>query len=426
MIFSNRFIKNIFIYLGGGSISGLISYLLMPVLSRYLAPADYGIVYMFMAVNMFFVSLIGIQSDTYFTKNYFELQKPVFAEHVGAILKVTLLSTVVLFGLVCMFKARLSAALSLSGDLILLAIIVASACFISVFILRYYQLEGKAKQYIYVTTAMSVINIVVSLLLVTWLKMGWKGRIIGISVPMIIQAFMSVFILYKNHMIKFEANFKHVKTIIYFGAPLVLGSVGGWVINLADKLFITKMVSISATGIYGVGASLGMVMGVLVDSCARAWVPYFFKNIRNDSLETNTSIVKLTYLYSIAVIIMSFVVTLMSYVFIRYFLGVEYRASFNYVVWISLGQGFAGIRSIFIYYLIYKNKTFMLSGIIIATSLVNIALNYFLIRSFGAMGAAYAVFLSSVMATLLTIGAGVYSHKMPWLYFIKSSGPSPA
>jgi O-antigen/teichoic acid export membrane protein len=204
--------------------------------------------------------------------------------------------------------------------------------------------------------------------------------------------------------------------------PLVLGSVGGWVINLADKIFITKMVSISATGTYGIASSMGMLMGIIVDSCGRAWVPYFFNNIRDNSPDKNLKIVKATYLYAIFVIIMSFMVSLAAYVFIRYFLANDYQSSSNYLIWIIFGQGILGIRSIFIYYLIYKNKNFILTYIIIFTSIISVIMNYLLIASFGAMGAAYTVFICSSITLVLTTGASVYYHKMPWLYFLKKVG----
>ena len=240
---------------------------------------------------------------------------------------------------------------------------------------------------------MSVIGLIMSLVLVVHFNMGWKGRIIGIIIPITLQAVASVFILYKNGMIKFESNYKHMKEIVLFGWPLVLGSIGGWVITMADKLFIAKMVSIAATGIYGIGASMGTIMAILVDSCAKAWVPFFFKNIKDDSAEKNLRIVKLTYLYSFSVIILSFVVTFAAYIFITYFLAKKFQASFSYVIWICLGQGVAGIRSIFIYYLIYKHKNYVLSYIILLTSIIYIIMNYLLIKSFGPMGAAYTVFI---------------------------------
>jgi O-antigen/teichoic acid export membrane protein len=416
---NNKMTKNALIYIIGGGSTGLISYLLMPILTRYLSPADYGMVYMFLVLNMFFVSVIGLQADTYFARYYFEVEKTVFAEIMGGILKVILLSMITILGIILIFRHQLALALAISGNMLILSVIVATITFISVFILRYYQLAGKATQYIYVTLSMSTIGLLISLGLVVYFHMGWMGRIVGIIIPLILQAFISIFILYKNGLIIFELNFKHMRNIILFGLPLVLGSVSGWVINLADKIFITKMVSIAATGIYGIASSMGMIMGIIVDSCARAWVPYFFKNIRDNSVETNLKIVKVTYLYAISVIIMSFVVTLAAYIFIRYFLAKNYQESFNYVIWLSLGQGIAGIRSIFIYYLIYEIKNYVLLYMAIIIAVINIILNYILIKSFGAMGAAYTVFCCSLIALVLTIGASVYYHKMPWLFFLK-------
>ena len=419
MILNNRIAKNALIYIGGSGLAGLISYMLMPVLTRYLSPADYGIVYMFMVLIMFFVSVIGLQADTYFARYYFEVEKTVFAEIMGGILKVILLSAVTILGIVSIMRHQLALALSISGNLIILSVIIATASFISIFILRYYQLAGKPVQYISVTMAMSIIGLIISLVLVVYFHLGWKGRIVGIIVPIVLQAFISTLILYKNGLIKFDLKFKHMINIMVFGLPLVLGSIGGWVINLADKIFITNMVSIGATGIYGIGSSMGMIMGIIVDSCARAWVPYFFKNIRDNSFEKNLKIVKVTYLYGISVIIMSFIVTLAAYIAIRYFLAKGYQTSFSYVIWISLGQGIAGIRSMFIYYLIFKNKNYVLTYIIILTSVVNIIMNYLLIKSFGPMGAAYTVFICSLISLVLTIGPSVYYHKMPWLYFLR-------
>jgi O-antigen/teichoic acid export membrane protein len=426
MNLNNKIAKNALVYILGGGLTGLTSYLLMPVLTRHLSPADYGIVYMFMVLNMFFVSVIGLQADTYFTKLYFEVEKGVFAEHMGGIIKVILLSTITILGIVLILRDQLALALSISGNLIILSVIIAAGTFISVFILRYYQLAGMPVQYIYVTMSMSLTGMIISLVLVVYFQLGWKGRIIGVVVPIILQALISTLILYKNGLIKFEHNFKHMKNIILFGLPLVLGSVGGWVINLADKIFITKMVSISATGTYGIASSMGMLMGIIVDSCGRAWVPYFFKNIRDNSPEKNLKIVKATYLYAIFVIIMSFMVSLAAYIFIRYFLANDYQSSSNYLIWIIFGQGILGIRSIFIYYLIYKNKNYILTYIIILTSVISVIMNYLLITSFGAMGAAYTVFICSLITLALTTGASVYYHKMPWLYFIKKLGPVEA
>jgi hypothetical protein len=46
---------------------------------------------------MFFVPLIGLLSETYFSRYYFEIEKEVFAEHVGGIFKVVAIATAAAF-----------------------------------------------------------------------------------------------------------------------------------------------------------------------------------------------------------------------------------------------------------------------------------------------------------------------------------------
>jgi len=392
----------------------------MPVLTRHLSPADYGIVYVFNSVMFFFIPFVGLQSDTYFARYYFEIEKTIFAKHTADILKVILSATIITLGLSYILRNQLASALAINWNIIIICVFVSMATVVGTLVLRYYQMENKANKYIYIIIITAILNLILSLLLVVHFKLGWKGRIIGIAIAALLQAAISVFVLYKKGLIKFEMNLKYTKDILFFGFPLLLGAMSGWIVNLADKLFVTKMVSISATGIYGIGSSMGMIMGLFVDSFARAWVPYFFKNVGENSNEKNMKIVKLTYLFIFSVIFMSLALAFLSYIFIKYFLAKEYFSSYRYVIWISLGQGFAGINSIFVYYLLYEKKNFLISGIYLVSAVTNLVLNYVLIKTFGTIGAAYTIFFTFLFGTIITISFSTRYHKMPWLFFLKS------
>jgi O-antigen/teichoic acid export membrane protein len=396
----------------------------MPVLTRYLSPADYGIVYLFNSIMMFFVPLIGLQSETYFSRYYFEIKKEVFAEHVGGIFKVVAITTAAAFFFLYLLNDQLSSALAVEKGLMGLCLIASFFTIVGAYLLQYFQMENSAGKYISVIIIITLINLILSLLLVVVFRFGWQGRIIGIMVSVFIQAIVSVYILYRNGFIKFKINMKYTGEIVAFGFPLLLGAMGGWVINLADKVFIAKMVSLSATGIYGIGSSMGMIMALIVNSFGRAWFPYFLENIKDNIYENNVRIVKLTYLFTSVIILLAFVVTFFSYVFIKYFIATEYFESYKYVLWISLGQGIAGINSIFLYYLLYEKKNYLISGIFCLSAVSNLFLNFFLIKLFGTIGAAYAVFVSFLIAAIITILFSVHYHKMPWLYFLKRGDSS--
>jgi len=418
MNLENKLFKNALIYIIGGILAHSISYLLMPVLTRYLSPADYGIVYVFNSIMFFFIPVVGLQTDTYFARHYFEFKKDAFAEHVGGIFKVILFALIIVLSFVYVFRNQVSSSFAVSKNVIFICVFVSVATVVGTLVLRYYQMENKANNYMFIIIITTLLNLILSLLLVVYFKLGWKGRIIGIAISVFLQAIVSIIILYKKGVVKFKLNYNHTKEIIFFGFPLLIGAMSGWVVNLVDKLFITKMVSISATGIYGIGASMGMIMGLLSDSFCRAWVPYFFKNIGENSNEKNIKIVKLTYLFIGAVIFASFAVALFSYIFIKYFIAKEYFQSYKYVIWISLGQGIAGINSIFVYYLLYEKKNFLISGIALTSAVINLILNYVLIKTFGTIGAAYTIFFTFLTGAIITISFSARYHKMPWLFFL--------
>ena len=53
-----KLVKNIFIYTSSNILKSTLPFLLLPVLTRYLSPADYGIIATFEVLLMFFTILL--------------------------------------------------------------------------------------------------------------------------------------------------------------------------------------------------------------------------------------------------------------------------------------------------------------------------------------------------------------------------------
>ena len=69
----------------------------------------------------------------------------------------------------------------------------------------------------------------------------------------------------------------------------------------------------------------------------------------------------------------------------------------------------------FVGYLFYLKKTGYIAGLTVVTAVVNIVLNYFLIGSLGAIGAAYATCISFSVQALLAWVISSRLYPMPWL-----------
>ncbi|MDG2274191.1 MAG: polysaccharide biosynthesis C-terminal domain-containing protein, partial [Halioglobus sp.] len=66
-------------------------------------------------------------------------------------------------------------------------------------------------------------------------------------------------------------------------------------------------------------------------------------------------------------------------------------------------------------YLFYIKKTGYIAALTVITAVINIVLNYFLILSFGAIGAAYATCISFSVQALLAWAVSSRLYRMPWL-----------
>ncbi|HEU4902449.1 MAG TPA: polysaccharide biosynthesis C-terminal domain-containing protein, partial [Flavisolibacter sp.] len=69
-------------------------------------------------------------------------------------------------------------------------------------------------------------------------------------------------------------------------------------------------------------------------------------------------------------------------------------------------------------FVFYQKKTRFLAYLAVLNVVLNIALNYILIKSFGGIGAAYATALSYFFVALVITWKVVREFDMPWLYFL--------
>jgi len=68
-------IKKVSIYTSANILVKAIPFLLLPVLTRYLSPSDYGIIAIFQVILAFLIVFIGLNSNGAVMVNFFKLDK---------------------------------------------------------------------------------------------------------------------------------------------------------------------------------------------------------------------------------------------------------------------------------------------------------------------------------------------------------------
>lgn len=128
---------------------------------------------------------------------------------------------------------------------------------------------------------------------------------------------------------------------------------------------------------------------------------------------------KYTYAYFAVLITMACILSLLASVLIGVVMGEGYESSSKYVVWIAFGYAFDGMYRAVVNFIFYSGKTALMPKITLSVAAFNIALSWFMIRRFGALGAAQATSVSMMLMFLTTWIASGMVHKMPWFEYIR-------
>jgi O-antigen/teichoic acid export membrane protein len=407
--------KRTFIYTFSSSFATLVSFLLLPILTRYLSQYDYGIIATFSAVTACLTGVIGMGSNVLLSRNYFKLEVEERKKYIANILELIFLNSLFILSIFLLFSNFFLNIIKFNKTLLFLVILVSFGSMICAILLTLFQLEKNAVEYAIFSNSNTLISIGISLFLILVVGLKWEGRIIGITLSNLFFLFITIFIFKKK---KIVVNFskKYFKELIFLGSPLIAAHISGWANSVIDRLMINILINIEATGLYDIGYKFGMVIMMIEVAFSKAWLPFFYEKIEGNKKIDRLKIVKVTYIYSAGL----FVFTLFYAFFGKYLLYLmvdrKFYAAGEFIFLISMAYCFDGIAKLFTGYIIYEGRTKMYTFIIALSAGVNVILNYILLNRIGLIGAAWATFISFGVQLILTITLANKYHPMPWFF----------
>lgn len=211
-----------------------------------------------------------------------------------------------------------------------------------------------------------------------------------------------------------------MRQALKFGVPLIPHAFSGFLMTMTDRILITNMVGISATGIYSVGNQVGMIIGLLAASFNTAYVPWLFQRLKQNNEEVKRKIVLLTYSYYAAILVGALLLSLGAPLAMRFFVGASFAGATEYIVWFALANAFNGMYLMVTNYIFFTEKTHLLAVVTFVTAALNLPLTYCLIKNYGAIGAAQATSLTFVVKFISTWWLSSRTYKMPWFTLKKN------
>ena len=407
-------VKDIFIYLSSSILNKAVPFLLLPIMTTYLSPAEYGLLSIYMIFISFTTAFVGMNMHMNISKNFFKVSKDDLALYIGNILYL-LMVTLLIYSIVSFGISRYFDTLfSIPSKWILLLPVISVFLMLNEINTTVLRNEQRAYMFGVFEVSNTVLKMSVTIIFLVVLKYSWQSQIFGILISGAIFSIIGIYYLYNRRYIKFQFDIKNIKSILSISVPLIPHLLGGVVIAMSDRLFIENMVSIEAVGIYSVGYMFGMIVLLFIDAFIKAWSPWFYKNLAKPTFEKKKKIVFYTYIYIAIIFLLAIFVSFIAEIILPYFVGDKFVDAQQYILWISLGYAIQGIYKIFFPYLVHISKTGFLAFSTLVAAILNLAFNYVFIKYFGTIGAAYATMLAFGVSAILVFLYQKKHYPMPW------------
>jgi len=401
-------IKDVVVYSIVSAISGAISFLLLPVLTKYLSPSDYGLLAIFNALIRFLALIIPF-GMTHLLLVDLSRDKLKFKNSLSSFIKSTFYTALILTAVLFIVSQFSGEFFGLNyAYLFFIPIIALLVVYFELFtsILVFLQ---EVKRFTLFNLGKYGVETSLTISFIVFLNQGWFGRILALIISILLTLPFFIRFLKNNSLLpKLDQirNPTNTKELLKKGSPLILMSVSILLINLSDRFFIEKMIGIDETGRYSVASSIAALMLMLIAALMKVVRPKLYQKL-NEAILDRKFIRKTTLLYHLLLLIIAIsLIIILPFIYSK-LVNDQFINSINYCWILIVSLFFWGGYSYFISFSLHSGNN-KANGIISTLAIIlNLILNAILIEQYGTPGAAYAtvvtyifMFLSSVLIFL--------------------------
>lgn len=389
-------------------------FLLLPLYTAYLSPEQFGIANVINASAAIYIMLFSLSLDDAVARYYFiyKSEKDKQSGFLGSIVIFSLVFSLLGFFGLYLFKSfffNIFINENISSSLLIYGIISIATAPMYAIQQKIHIIEERPFHYTINTFTHFLINTLLCILFIVKYEMGAEGLLLAAAIVHI--AFYLYSIVFLSKRMKLSFQFKYLKEALKYSLPLLPNRVSSWGLVNFNKVYLGKLLTNAAVGIFNVANYFGLIITVLAQSVSMAYQPFVYKLLDEGDTgkeKLKNIIVVLAMCYSIA----GFVLALISQELLDIFINKRYASAGTIIPIVVWETTISAISTSYIYILFYYLKApkhISISTIIAA--IINITGCIVFIPKFGLSGAVYSLFFSTVAsATYKFYFANKISH----------------
>src|SRR5579885_1497588 len=386
--------KHSVVYGLGGMMTKAIGFIMLPLYTRYLSPGDYGVLEILdltmTLLGMFLNMGIMAAMLRYYGSAASESER---RKVVGTSFFFVIATGVVVLGLGWVFVPKASVLLlgpGISPWYLFLSFSFFVLGYIGNVPLTYFRAKEASGTLVISESITTALVLALNVYFLVVLKLSIVGILIS---PLIVGgARFVIFVWWMIRDMGFEVDFKRMRDLLSFGAPLVFSNVAMFTLNFSDRFFLRHFQSLDVVGIYSLGYKFGfMINFLLVQQFNMMWQARMY--VIDGHPDRRKIFAQIFGLYSVLLTFAALGLALFSPEVIRVMVDPRFAASQKIIPVIALSYVFLGVGCYFQLGLYLSNRTGVIGLVSAVAALLNIALNYILVLRYGMVGAAWATVL---------------------------------
>jgi O-antigen/teichoic acid export membrane protein len=392
----------------GTVLSKFIGFFLLPIFTRALTPAEYGLFETFNVILLLFTAIGTLGMDTAMMRFYFDSAEPSYRKRVASTAYMFALAAGLLVtsvGMAC--SPALNSTLFGGTDhirILHITFLAVAASVVNTIQLALLQTKRQPGRYSFLT----FLRFVVMYGLSVWFLLRGDS-VYGVMLAQLIGYVMAIVVgfVFNRRDVAFVGSGELARKMLLFGAPLVVGSVNMWLLSSSDRFFLLRLSTLENLGLYSLGSRFASIVQFAVLAFQLAWPQFAFSTAQQLGVAHVQSRILTYYLFVAIPLVLA--VTLFTPEMLALLATARYAGAASVVFLLSYSFLMHGCYSVFGIILSHTKQTLSILTITIPPLVVSIVLNTLLVPALGGTGSAIA---SACAYTLMAVLAYAFTNRL--------------
>ena len=385
-----------------------ISMFTAPLFSRLLGTEGYGIVSLYTVWVSVAAIAFTLQTNGTLVNARIEYPEDQQHKYQSSVMTLSLLFFLLCSGVTIAFLPQVSALLKLHWVLVLLILFHSFGSYCVNFLNSKFTYEFKADRNMYMSVGITLSTIVLSVILILLMpaQINYYGRVLALALVYGgVGVGICTYVLLKG---KTFYNKEYWTLALTLALPVVFYSLSDLALGQCDRVMLQQMMNASMVGQYSMAYNFGGIMFTIFGALNNTWTPFYFEDMkqkRQSAMRAQAgNFLELFTVLSVGFILLAPEVY---HVFARW----DFWAGTPLIPIFVTSYYLNFLCTFPVNYEYYYKKTKVVAVLTVGTSVLNIGLNYMLIRHLGVTGAA--------LATAISHGVQFISHYVYVRYILK-------